>query len=623
MAIKKSFGGSTILKPGPYSITQVDNSAGSDSIGAADICMIIGEAELGAPGSSAGIQSFPSTRLGDLISMYGEGPLVDCAVAAARPSKQNGVGGAGTILVWKTNASTQASVMLKKSGSNIIQVLDLAFGAPGNGLSVIVTDGTVPSTQKQIQIARVGAKTEVLGQNAAQQVMSIEYTGNGSAATVAIAGASQSAKVLTTVLTGASDGSVGLSIPLANYNMLALVNYINAQQGYVASLITVPTAQTPATNLDPIAATSIHAVVLPLLQIQVELVNLINTSQNVSAVLQATPVVGIIDDVASAFLVGGAQGASANSDFANGMAASLSEDYNNLLCAVSRDASVDVADALQGFTDPTSTYTVAAIHAAQDSHLRLRASVKNKKEAGGWGGYRASTKATAFAYIANVGSEFEQICMQDVLMVDANSNQVYKHPHVEAAFAMGMRCGTAVGEPLTFKYPQVQAVGHFVNPVTGISAGDFNPSLDYDAAIQAGVLFLEKAAGGFRWVVDNTTYGTDNSFVYNRGSVMQAVFYVNKTLRQVAEDIFIGRKVSNGAAQSIKNAVGAALTALNAPDVNIITASGAIAPNGYRLDTFVVTIVGNTATVQVEYIPVQGLDFVFYEFTLGDIQQTA
>lgn len=621
MSIKKSFGGKTIRKPGAYSTTQVGNDSGASNLGAADIAMIVGEASAGAPGSSSGIQIFSAERLSDLIATFGDGPLVDCALAAARPSKQNGIGGAGTILVWKTNASTQAAIMLKKSTSNIIQVLDLAWGLTGNNLSVIVAAGD-SGNQKQLSIARVGGKTEVLGENAAQQILQIQYTGNGTAATAAINGASQSAKILTTSLTGQSDGTVNLSIALKNYTMKSLVDYINAQTGYVASLLTVSKAPTIATDLDPIAATDIKTAALPLYRIQSELVDLLNTSANVSAVLQATPVVGIIDNIAAAFLIGGVKGASVNSDFSNGMASSLSEDYNNLLCAISRDATEDIADAAQGFTDASSTYTIAAVLVAQDSHLRLRADVKNKKEAGGWGGVRKSTKSAAFTAIAAVGSEFMQVTMQDCLMVDANTNQVYKHPHVLAAFAMGMRCGTAVGEPLTHKYPQVQAVGHFINPATGIPAGDFNPALDYDAAIDAGALFLEKAAGGFRWVVDNTTYGIDGSFVYNRGSVMQASFYTNKSLRQVAEDVFIGKKVSNGAALSIKNAVRNKLRELNQPDVNIITSSDD-APEGFREDTFVVTVTGNTALVQVEYKPVQGLDFVFYEFTLGDIHQSA
>jgi hypothetical protein len=302
--------------------------------------------------------------------------------------------------------------------------------------------------------------------------------------------------------------------------------------------------------------------------------------------------------------------------------ASLAEDYNVLLLAASRDASEDIADAVQGFTDPSSSYTIASLLAAQDSHLRLRASVQNKKEAGGFAGVRKSTKAAAFAAVSALNSEYMQICIQDCLMVDALSNSTYKHPHVTAAFGAGMRTGQSVGEPLTFKFPAMLDIGHFINPATGLSAGDFNPGLDYDAAIDAGVLFLEKNSGGFRWVVDNTSYGIDDSFVFNRGSVMYATFFVEKTLRAVAEQIFIGKKVSNGAASSIKNAVANKLRELNQPDVNIITSS-ADAPEGFRTDTFVVTVTGNTAVVQVEYKPVQGLDFVFYEFTLGDIQQSA
>lgn len=620
MSIKKSFAGKTIRKAGAYSKISVDNSAGSN-LGAADVIMLVGESSIGQPGSSAGIQSFPAERLGDLIAQFGEGPLVDSAVAAARPSKSNGVGGPSEILVYKTNHSTQASVMLKKSASNILQVLDRGWGAPGNDLSVIVAAGD-SGNQKSISIAKLGDTTEALGQNPAQQIISIHYTGNGTTAAAVISGSTHDTKVLAITLAGdQTDGSLNQSIQLKNYTFKTLVDFINSQIGYAAVLITPSFAQTGASQLDAIASTSILST-LPLLRIQRELLDLLNGSARVQAVLVDPPVAGIIDNSSGSFLTGGTQGASANSDFANGFSASLAEDYNALLACVSRDASEDIADAVQGFTDGSSTYTIAAVLAAQDSHLRLRGDVKNRKEAGGFAGVRKSTKSAAFAAVAAVGSEYMQICIQDCLMIDAQSNQSYKHPHVMAAFAMGMRTGQEIGEPITFKYPAVLDVGHFINPATGLSAGDFNPGLDFDAAIDAGVLFTEKNAGGFRWVLDNTSYGIDGSFVFNRGSVMSAVFYVNKTLRQVAETIFVGHKVSNGAASSIKSAVRNALRQLNAPDVNIITSSSD-APEGFREDTFVVTIQGNTAKVQVEYKPVQGLDFVFFEFTLGDIQQSA
>ena len=618
MSIKKSFNGKTIRKPGAYSKSKVDNSAGAP-LRATDTLMIVGESSVGAPGSVTGVMTFAAERLSDLIEMYGSGPLVDCAVAAARPSKQTGIGGASVIKVWKTNAATQASAFLKRTTLNIYSVKDSAWGLPGNDLSVVVAAGDT-ANQKIISIAKVGDTTEVLGQNAAQDVLTIDYTGDGSAATMTIAGSTQQGKTLVTALTGQTDGSLNLNIALKNYTMKTLVDYINSQPGYAASLNTVSLSQTSAIQLDPVTAQSIAT---PQIQrrTQREILDLLNTSARVEASIEEISQTGIIDN-ATTFLTGGAKGASANSNFSAGFAASLAEDYNVLLPAISRDASEDIADAVQGFTDAASAYTLSAVLTGANTHLLLRGDTKNRKEAMGMGGVRKSTKAAAFAQVAAIGSELMQLTIQDCLQIDAQGNERFMHPHVHAALAAGMRCGQAVGEPLTFKFPNTSRVGHFINPATGLDAGDFNPGLDFDAALDAGVLFTEKVAGGNRWVCDNTSYGIDDSFIFNRGSVMAAAQFVCRTLRETAELSFVGKKVSNGAASSIKSVIRNKLRELNAPDVNIITASED-APEGFREDTFVVTIEGNTAKVQVEFKPVQGLDFVFFDFTLGDIRQSA
>lgn len=620
MSIKKSFAGSTIRKPGAYSQDMVSNSAGT-SLGADDVIFIVGESSKGAPGSVEGIQQFPTAALNTLVAKYGSGPLVDCAVAACAPAKagQN-IGAPSTIFVWKTNGSTDAQVLLKKSTSPIFNVLDDGFGAAGNALSIILGAGD-SADQKQVSVAQLGGTTETLGENAANDILTVQYTGNGTAATAAINGSSQNGKLLTTVLTGQTDSSLALSIQLKNYTMATLVAFINMQPGYTAALNTPSASQMPATQLDPIAAADMKTAGLALMQLQNEILAIINSSARVNAVLQDTPVIGLPDNGQFA-LSGGAQGASANSDFSTGFLNSLAIDYNCALAAISRDASDDIADVNQGFTDPASSYTVESVQVALDQHLQLRGDVKNRKEAQGFGGVRKQTKAAAYAFAQTIGDYLMQMFIQDALILDSTGTLRYMHPHVVAAMAMGARCGQAVGEPLTFKYLNVQQIGHFINPLTGLATGDFNPGVDYDEAIDAGVTFMESAQGGYRIVVDNTTYGVDDSFVYNRGSVIQACQYVDRTLRQVAETIFIGHKVSNGAASSIKSAIRNSLRTLNQPDVNIITSS-ADAPEGFREDTFVVTIVGNTATVQVEYKPVQGLDFVFFEFTLGDIQQTA
>ena len=47
------------------------------------------------------------------------------------------------------------------------------------------------------------------------------------------------------------------------------------------------------------------------------------------------------------------------------------------------------------------------------------------------------------------------------------------------------------------------------------------------------------------------------------------------------------------------------------------------APQGFVEETFIVKKTGNTARVEMEIKPVQGLDFIFISFTLGDTTQTA
>ena len=148
----------------------------------------------------------------------------------------------------------------------------------------------------------------------------------------------------------------------------------------------------------------------------------------------------------------------------------------------------------------------------------------------------------------------------------------------------------------------------------------FKPGFDFNEAILNGLTFTEIASGGNRIVVDNTRYAIDESFVFNRGSVIEAAQFVARTSREILEQIFVGQKVSNGAALSLKNVLRNYLIQLNQD--NIITSSSD-APFGFVEETFTVNINGNTAEIQVEVKPVQGLDFIFIDFTLGNITQSA
>lgn len=629
MSIKKSFGNASIRKPGAYSKFSVDNSAGAP-LESNDVLFIIGESSQGAPGSSDGIIEYNAAQVNALINKYGQGPIVDAAVAAIRPSSQSNIGGAGKIMVYKTNASVQASLSVNEATDTnpLIIFKDRKYGVDGNNISVTIANGTIPATQKLITIAKIGETSEILPQNAGQSQVLIQYTGDSATATLTIAGASKAAKVLTTTLSGAqTDGSLNLSIALVNLTMKQLADQINAQVGYTATLIdTARGVSRRAVDLDLVTASAIKAAAVNFYRLQEEINDIVNAnSVYCESYLHATPRVGLPVNITNELLTSGVQGASSNTDFSNAMAASLAKNINVIVPLIAQDASDDIALGSVydgGFvTDAASAYTIASVQSALKSHLLLRSQIKTKNEAQGMVGFRDADKADCYAQAETLASELIQLCFQDVQIVDAFGEIRWKQPYIQAVLAAGIRLGTDVGEPLTYKYMNVVNVGHFIDMAGDESEdGDFNPAVDYDDAIDSGCLFVEKVAGGFRFVVDNTTYGADQNFVFNRGSVMEAAIYCAKTLRNTAELVFVGKKVSNGAASSIKSILRNKLIELNEAD--IITSSVG-APQGFKEDAFVVDVTGNTAEVQIYIIPVQGLDFFFITFTLGDIKQSA
>ena len=160
MAIIKTFGGVQIKKPGTYSKQQV---LGGDSIANVSVgtLLLIGEAVDGETGS---LKSFSSSQIEQLKAYYGSGPLIECALAALRPSITSGVQGAGTILTYKTNPhvteSEKGFITIKDDTSgtalDVLKLHLVGSSASNNDLVVRIktTDlnGDVKQAGKSIQV---------------------------------------------------------------------------------------------------------------------------------------------------------------------------------------------------------------------------------------------------------------------------------------------------------------------------------------------------------------------------------------------------------------------------------------------------------------------------------------
>ena len=612
MSIKKNFRGASINKPGSYTFTSVKDD-GANAITSEGAIFIVGEADKGAPGDVEGIKVFSSEQFGALVSEFGAGPVVDVARAARIPSKTNIVQGAQQFMVWKTNSSTRATAALENSTpADIMTISSANFGEAENLISITVNAGT-SANRRQITVERGDVKEE-LSENSEIAQIEIQYTGAGSAATMTISGATLAAKTLATTVTGGPGGE-DFSIALNGKTVKDIVDIISSKSAFTVSLKNTQSGSvTDATDLDDAAAVDIKTAPVEIFKNLKELEEIINEESQLVTAAIINNVVGIPAVASKVFLSGAVKGPSATADFTAGFAASMAKAYNVLLPAISRDAASDITD---GLTDPASSYDLDSILAGMDTHLRLRGTIKNRKEAQGMAGTRDSDIQDSYDKAQSLGSELIQLCVQDVLVQNSDSELEWKHPHVQAGLMAGIRLGTEIGEPLTTKTLNCSGIGHVVSNTTGLSTGNFDADVDFGPAIDNGILFAEQKTGAIEVVVDNTTYGKDANFVWNRGSVIEAAHFIARSLR-ARGNLFIGGKTVSGLRTSLETGMKDELDSLFR---NRILSPSDDAPTGYK--NLNVSISGNTANISVHVKAIQGLDFILLEIELGDSKVTA
>lgn len=153
MAITIPFAGANIKVPGAYSKLST-SLVGSLPLTPTGIVGIIGEASKGAPGSdtaNGGIKEFDSATLADLINYFGDGPIVDGARALVNASNDSRIlQGASKILVYKTNNSTAASLIINQNISNPYATINSRnWGVNENLINVTITEDTAEAFSLQ------------------------------------------------------------------------------------------------------------------------------------------------------------------------------------------------------------------------------------------------------------------------------------------------------------------------------------------------------------------------------------------------------------------------------------------------------------------------------------------
>ena len=319
---------------------------------------------------------------------------------------------------------------------------------------------------------------------------------------------------------------------------------------------------------------------------------------------------GLPDAASETPLAGGAKGGTTSADIVAALEKFQKFHVNSIVPLFSRDATDDIAD---GLTDSSSTYTISAIHQAVKTHISLMKTTKKRSERQGY----LSLKDTFVNCKTQAGVLADgrlQLVIQDVRQVDAAGQIKWFQPWALAAMLAGARGGAPIGEPLTFKFLNVSGIRHTAQPMSTAEEDiviDFDPDLQGDEAIQAGITFLEAPQnGGFRLVVDNTTYGRDPNFVFNRANVLYAADIVAFNFRNAMEVAFVGKKNTI----SVADVAATAQTALSTFLAQGIIVSTPDAPNGYK--NLIVRIEGNIIRIEVTIKLVEGIDFVLSDINI-------
>lgn len=335
------------------------------------------------------------------------------------------------------------------------------------------------------------------------------------------------------------------------------------------------------------------------------------------ASLVSPAMLGLPAALGETLLAGGAKGGTSTMEITNALSKFEKFHVNSVVPLFSRNATADIADNL---TDSSSTYTIDGIHQAVKTHISLMKSTKKKSERQGYLSCK-DTYANCKDKSGNIADGRCQLVIQDVRQANAQGVIKWFQPWALATLLAGSRGGAPVGLPLTFKFMNcsgIRQTSQSMNTPEADIVVDFDPDTQYDDAILSGITFAEAPrTGGFRVVVDNTTYGIDDNWVWNRANVIYAADIVAYNFRNVMELRYIGVK-NNVQAAEVKGTAESVLATFLAQGITVATAD---APQGFK--DLSVRLEGNTIYITVTIVLVEGVDFVLNEITLQRASQTA
>lgn len=548
------------------------SSLGSANVLSEKPLVLIGSANGGQPGVALEFTNFAQAR-----DTFRSGELLDAIEMAWNPSPK--VGGAGKIFAIRTDAATQATLV-----SGALTFTSLLYGADANGIQVEYLNDTV-SNSKMLNVYFTAESYQATYDNIGN-IFTVQYKGSDVYASVEVdVDATSHLATTLTLKAGADVGSATLvktyQLGTGLYNDVnVLVNDINNIPDWSASMNTLGGNHNVTTDqLDVLAAVQCNTAVT-VKAVGADLINAIAGDQYITATVNRASAMPAT--IALTSLSGATTGVPPASwsnffdaipDLGAYYLVPLTEDtaIQGELSQFLRDESTN-GDQLRSFVGAGFKETIDQLKARQMNLRNARVSL-----------------------VGNSGTR------------RMSDGRVYNFPaYMLAALVGGVASGLPVGEPLTYKHLNIDALDTRFT-------GDQLDQLDASGVIMVEFIRTRQDAY-FRIVSDPTTYNVASEPVQNRVSLGEVSDFLTTELRAILDEEFIGTRVGSTSASILKNRVESFLDTQKKVNGLIVD---------YNPDDVQVIITGNSARINFTVQPTQGLDYINVYITYQDDQLSA
>ena len=428
------FQGQELVIPDAYSSLDLDALLTPTS-GGVGIVALVGEADGGAPGLHVFPGGAPTSVVKNALK---SGPGANACRLALRAGSDDLVkNGASTVIFAKTNQSTQGTAAIGSPTKFTLR--SKQYGVAVNAYTAFVTSmsgGAILTVRENSPAANsIVESSPLVG---TLPYFSVVFAGTATPATAALHYVSGVLRYVT-ALTSPGAGEVALNIDCTGLTVTQLVNTINQNTGYTATVLN-QRGQVLVSSLDlvvtPVSILTAQSYVAGIFELQ----TWANSTSQLVTVERAAGDAG--DKVPAPYpssgvvtFTGGTRGASANSDVQNALNLLLGLRVNIVVPLFSSDS------------QDGSTVTIAAVNSQVKDHVDARSSLLGRSEAQAYVSIKGNK--TAFeAEAARMGDMLVAVTSEAHTDLDIDGNIITYDEWAFAVICAQTQAGSPIGTPL-------------------------------------------------------------------------------------------------------------------------------------------------------------------------------